>query len=508
MPHSVSPGSTPAEGATQTMSQATNHAEPEIEDTTMEEAPNPAEAEAAKVNLEDMFDDDDPDDEFTSSAPQFRPKEEEEEPSQEAAPTFKIGDRSSFSDPDVMRVFYQRLFPFRFFFQWLNHSVVPGKDFANREFALSLQSGILVRYQSYPTHDLLRKALIQDVPPRIDIGPIYSTNPRDRKTLRKASSFVPVARELVFDIDMNDYDDIRTCCTGANICRKCWSFITMAIKVVDEALREDFGFKHILWNYSGRRGAHAWVCDKKAREMDDSKRRAVAGYLELLKGGDKGGKKVNVRRPLHPHLERSLNILKEHFQTTILEEQDPWADEEKAAHLLGLIPDPTLRAALQKKWDASPSRPSASKWADIDSVAKSGALSKSSRELLEAKQDIVLEYTYPRLDADVSKKMNHLLKSPFVVHPATGRICVPIDPQRAEEFDPLSVPTVLDLIKEIDEWQGVEGEGDKKLQDWEKTSLKPYIDQFRKFVGGLLKDEKQGGGVKREREEGGEAMEF
>lgn len=409
-----------------------------------------------------------------------------------------------------MRAFYSRLFPFRFFFQWLNHSVVPGKDFANREFAFSLQNNILVRYQSYPTHDLLRKACIQDVPPRIDIGPIYSTNPRDRKTLRKASSFVPVSRELVFDIDMNDYDDIRTCCTGANICQKCWAFITMAIKVVDVALREDFGFKHILWNYSGRRGAHAWVCDKKAREMDDSKRRAVAGYLELLKGGDQGGKKVNVRRPLHPHLERSLNILKEHFQTTVLTEQDPWAIEEKAEHLLSLIPDATLRAALQKKWDSSPSRPSASKWADIDSLAKSGALSKSSRELLEAKQDIVLEYTYPRLDADVSKKMNHLLKSPFVVHPATGRICVPIDPQRADEFDPLGVPTVLDLLKEIDDWQGEESaSGEKKLQDWEKTSLKPYIEQFRKFVAGLLKDEKDGaGGVKRARDEGGEAMEF
>lgn len=77
----------------------------------------------------------------------------------------------------------------------------------------------------------------------------------------------------------------------------------MAIKVVDAALREDFGFKHLLWVYSGRRGAHCWISDKRAREMDDQKRRAVAGYLELLKGGDKSGKRVNVKRPLHPHVE-------------------------------------------------------------------------------------------------------------------------------------------------------------------------------------------------------------
>ena len=77
----------------------------------------------------------------------------------------------------------------------------------------------------------------------------------------------------------------------------------MAIKVTDAALREDFGFKHILWVYSGRRGVHAWVCDKRARDLDDGKRKAIAGYFELLKGGDNTLKKVNVKRPLHPHLE-------------------------------------------------------------------------------------------------------------------------------------------------------------------------------------------------------------
>lgn len=374
----------------------------------------------------------------------------------------------------------------------------------HREFAFTLPNDAYLRYQSFPTADLLRKQCIQMLPSRFEIGPMYSTNPRDRKTLRKASAFRPLMKELVFDIDMTDYDDIRTCCTGASICHRCWGFITMAIKTVDVALREDFGFKHIMWVYSGRRGAHAWVCDKRAREMDDQKRRSIANYLELLKGGDKGGKKVNIRRPLHPHLKRSLDILQDHFSTDILLEQNPWASEEKAAHLLNLLPDQTLRSALQKKWDSSPSRASASKWADIDAVAKSGALSKTTRDLLEAKQDIILEYTYPRLDAEVSKKLNHLLKSPFVVHPGTGRVCVPIDTKKVDEFDPLSVPTVTELLAEIDEWQGDDSE--KKLQDWEKTRLKPYVDFFRRFIAGLLDEEKTG--IKRGREAGGEGMEF
>lgn len=202
-----------------------------------------------------------------------------------------------------MRAFYQRLFPWRYLFQWLNHSPTPTNDFQHREFAFTLPGDVYLRYQSFATADLLRKQAIAQNPSRFEIGPVYSTNPRDRKTLRRAAAFRPLTRELVFDIDMNDYDEIRTCCKGANICLRCWSFIRMAIKVIDTALREDFGFKHILWVYSGRRGIHGWVCDKKARELDDAKRKAIAVYMELLKGGDQSGKKVRVKRPLHPHLE-------------------------------------------------------------------------------------------------------------------------------------------------------------------------------------------------------------
>lgn len=205
---------------------------------------------------------------------------------------------------------------------------------------------------------------------------------------------------------------------------------------------------------------------------------------------------------------RSLDILKEHFQRDILEGQDPWAEPVKAERLLQLLPDKALNDSLRKKWDAAPGRTSVSKWADIDALAKTGA-SKTldGRALMEAKQDIVLEYTYPRLDVEVSKKQIHLLKSPFVVHPGTGKVCVPIDTKRLTEFDPVSVPTVTELLADIDAFDDkvIEEGGDVKiLLDYEKTRLRPYVDYFRDYVATLLRGEISG---ERERESE-DAMEF
>lgn len=76
----------------------------------------------------------------------------------------------------------------------------------------------------------------------------------------------------------------------------------------------------------------------------------------------------------------------------------------------------------------------------------------------------MLEMAYPRLDINVSKQMNHLLKAPFCIHPKTGRVCVPIiDVEKPESFNPASVPTVAQLISELASRKEDDGEKQTSL---------------------------------------------
>jgi len=263
--------------------------------------------------------------------------------------------------PELLRVYYSRLFPFDFMFSWLSYGNDPsakltnGNDpsyFARREWSFTIQptptDEIYIRYQSFKNEAELRAAVTKRQPNKIDIGAVFTHKPDQHKTL-KSDVFHTVERELVFDIDLTvsdttrnhplvptlcehacvmhvahtthtsqDYDCVRTCCTGANICNRCWTYMNCAVKTVDEGLRTDFGFDKIAWFYSGRRGVHCWVADKKARQLSNEGRSAVATYFELpLENQEKS---LELTPNLHPMLRRSFETLEPIFLNSIIGE--------------------------------------------------------------------------------------------------------------------------------------------------------------------------------------------
>ncbi|EDZ71451.1 YIR008Cp-like protein, partial [Saccharomyces cerevisiae AWRI1631] len=145
-----------------------------------------------------------------------------------------------------MEYYYKSLYPFKHIFNWLNHSPKPSRDMINREFAMAFRSGAYKRYNSFNSVQDFKAQIEKANPDRFEIGAIYNKPPRERDTLLK-SELKALEKELVFDIDMDDYDAFRTCCSGAQVCSKCWKFISLAMKIMNTALREDFGYKDFIW---------------------------------------------------------------------------------------------------------------------------------------------------------------------------------------------------------------------------------------------------------------------
>ncbi|CAG7849769.1 DNA primase small subunit; AltName: Full=DNA polymerase subunit A; AltName: Full=DNA primase 50 kDa subunit; Short=dPRI50 [Serendipita indica DSM 11827] len=413
--------------------------------------------------------------------------------------------------PEVMSAFYSRLYPFKSLYTWLSHTPVPistkdagvpksSTNWTHREFAFTLQNDAYLRYNSFQEVDDLKKQIMRLIPSRFEIGAVYNARPKDKKTL-PASALQPLRRELVFDIDMTDYDAIRTCCTGGAICRRCWAFISAAVSVLDTTLRRDFGYQLLLWVYSGRRGIHCWVSDESAMVLTDDQRRAIMGWLEVVKGGKDMVKKVNVRVAggLPPSLQSSLDILNEnHFMPIVLEDQDCFGSRQGWETLLELLPDREVVSNLRKKWEDEDEDDYSSKeqsiserrWNDLRREVKAVAKGSTRRAaLMAAMEDIVLQYTYPRIDAEVTKHRNHLLKAPFCIHPSTGRVCVPVDPKMVKDFVPEDVPTVGQLLGELDAL-GTKTE-DPSTLNWEHTSLKPYVDMMDEHNRRILQAERE-----------------
>ncbi|KRZ39559.1 DNA primase small subunit [Trichinella pseudospiralis] len=386
----------------------------------------------------------------------------------------------------MLPLYYRKLFPFKPYIKWLRY----GCDdyFRRREFAFILKGDIYLRYKSFDNGLCFEKEVISSIPEKIDIGAVYNVEPKCRQN---SETFFPVEKEMVLDIDLSDYDEIRECCKGGSICKICWHFIVAAIKVIDPILLDDFGFEHRLWVYSGRRGVHCWVADKEARNMNNEERSAVVEYISVVVGGEGQKKKVflNEESVLHPVIQRGLVVASNIFPV-LLKEYSWLNSQESWGAMLKLIPDKTIADALEsifEKVDTAEER-----WQAIKMALSKPHIPDNCRF---AVSEILLQYTYPRLDMNVSKGINHLLKSPFCIHPKTGKVCVPIDLEKVDEFDPTSVPAIDDLLKELSENDaGEENKVDnekknRKPLDYNRTTLKPYVQIFERFVNSLPKED-------------------
>ncbi|KAF7394513.1 hypothetical protein HZH66_007687 [Vespula vulgaris] len=374
-------------------------------------------------------------------------------------------------------IYYQKFFPYEELCAWLGYGDVATLSF--REFSFRLLSQLFIRNKSFPIPSQMKAIVLKELPIAINIGAIYNTPPRCRSV---SKSFVE--KELVFDIDISDYDDVRTCCEGSDICTRCWKYILIACKILDICLRHDFGYDLILWIFSGRRGIHCWVCDKAARTLNQSTRSGILNYMrhEALKCFAK--EDHFQMRKLNYYDRRVLAIIEPEFIPLCVVDQNLLGTEEGVDYFLALLPDNEARTDVKRLFDDRTS--SVDRWNSFTEYHKDMINSgvRYWKGLEEYPDHVKLHYCGPRFDSNVTEGTTHLLRCPFSVHNETGKIVVPFDLADVDKFDPSTVPTIKRLITEINilnRNRSIEGDVGY-ASDCYETSLKKPIDIFQRFV--------------------------
>ena len=69
---------------------------------------------------------------------------------------------------------------------------------------------------------------------------------------------------------------------------------------------------------------------------------------------------------------------------------------------------------------------------------------------------------------------------------------VPIRTEDVDDFDPFAVPTLPQLMDELDLYGQQQDESKRNVPDWKKTSLKDYFEPFQKeFLDPMTREQRR-----------------
>lgn len=408
-----------------------------------------------------------------------------------------------------LELFYRELFPMEQLYAWTQYgSQSNPKLTAKREYSLTISShdnpdGVFSRYNCCPTLQTFRSMFTLSSTgqyvSKLDIGPIYNGD----VSRHREQTLTPQEKELVFDIDMDDYNSVRKCCTDKKVCKLCFRFLIAAATVLRFLLETTFGFKHVLFVFSGRRGIHCWVNDFKARILSSDQRELLAKYMN---SGLQENKRLPQQMLNHPMLVDSAALLEDEF-IQVMKTQNIFPSTATINNLLLQYSDQPQFAWMKDLEKQSKTDPTDGyKWPAINGAAEYTQLDfwmHLKKKQPATARRILLDYLYPRLDVEVSKQFNHLLKSPFVIHPKTGKVCVPIPYDDLATFDLDTVPSLDTLLAEYKQYASGGQKGTLTFNDSMgvvktmqaprtavlHTSLRPYVEYFTSYVRTLIEAE-------------------
>lgn len=301
-------------------------------------------------------------------------------------------------------------FPFADLCRFLCFGTERSDLLAKREFMTGTGESFVRRHLSLPSSDQLQSFILREKICRFDVGASYIFPPARRTA--DGPENCPVLRELTFDMDLKDYDDVRGCgCSGNDRCCLCWPLVATSAVVVHRLLKEVFGYRRIMWVYSGMKGFHCWISDPEAVTLDDAARNLIFGAIQRP---DSDGFDVR-RSPAFLDVVRTSLVpfffdfyLKNHAAAAESMLNSAHRRGNTARHLCGA-----------GELTARKLRILADEWLE-GGVAVPGCPNFS---------DVLFRTVYPRLDAAVTVQISHMMKTPFSIHRATGAASIFLAPE-------------------------------------------------------------------------------
>lgn len=229
---------------------------------------------------------------------------------------------------------------------------------------------------------------------------------------RTAARLAPVGKSPALDFDLQDFP----IAVFFNVAKDdqpgndaLFDVVALGVKVVQEALRSAFGFEDTAAFYSGRRGAHLWLLDKRAFDLTHDARVAVVAALRAKGASD------------FPSFNSAVDLLVEGFPKL-----RAWKEERFVRHFVSELGIHII--------DTEQVLASTDPWQTI--------VGKLNKEWMHQKlRRVVVELAWPRLDEGAAA-LQHLIKAPLGVHASTGRIAVPL----TDDFDPSMCPSIADPL--------------------------------------------------------------
>ncbi len=317
---------------------------------------------------------------------------------------------------EILSRYYDEKFPMDYFMSFIGLS-----NFQNREFGFVVGENRFVRNISFSNTGELKNFMVQNSVRHAYVGAVYDKPPSKNNPIQKIKW---QSREFIYDIDIDEYDLVRTCgCHGDVYCKDCWSLVQEAALFIDETMKEDFGFKEVIWFFSGRRGVHGWVMDKITKDFDQSQRVAILNYLTFIHDEKRTQSIEEIPNEAKPLRNRIYALVAKAFldRATPDNLKEIGMSARKANEIVSRIK--TIENFDHNQYNIL---------IPNDTVIRN----KLSEEFILRR--------YPRIDRKVTMDTRRVSRMPYSIHGKTGQIAIEI--KNIEKFYPDSAPTVWDTM--------------------------------------------------------------